>query len=143
MEKGELEVAELEPGLRVGHRLGEGLRQHVVEGSAIPRPPRLQELIHGDRRAHLSVALDASRQRLPVLPGTRSDHQSRLQQGQRVDGLRGVQRDLEGNAAAVGMPHDMRPLDAQVTQQRQAVGSLPDDTGGTRGAAAAMYPRRW
>ena len=128
----------LEPGPRVVHRLSEGPRPHPVEDSAVPRPrpPRLQELIHDGRRARFPVALFAPRQRLPIALGTRSHHQRRLQQSQRVDHARGVQRQLEGDVAAVRVPHDMRPFHAQVAQQSPAVGGLLSDADWPGGAAA-------
>lgn len=45
-------------------------------------------------------------------------------------------RELEGKAAAEGVPDDMRPLHAQMAQQRPAVSRLPRHTDGAGGAAA-------
>ena len=54
-----------------------------------------------------------------------------------MDHARGVQRQLDGDDGAVGVPHDMRPVHAQVAQQSLAVSSLPGDADRFGGAAAA------
>jgi hypothetical protein len=44
-----------------------------------------------------------------------------------VDDLWMVECQLEGDGAAVGVPDDVRPLHAQVAQQRPRVGGLAGD----------------
>jgi hypothetical protein len=54
-----------------------------------------------------------------------------------VNHSRGVQRQLESDDSAVGVPHHMRPFHTQVAQQSPAVGGLPGDAYRLGGAAAA------
>ena len=54
-----------------------------------------------------------------------------------MDDRRGVQCELEGDAATEGVANDVRPRHTQVAQQRPTVGGLAPDTDGAGGAAAA------
>ena len=58
-----------------------------------------------------------------------------------MDHARGVQRQLEGDDAAVGVPHDMRPFHAQVAQQSPAVSGLPGDADRLRRRGCCPHSR--
>jgi hypothetical protein len=61
----------------------------------------------------------------------------RLQQGEGLDCVGGIQRQLEGDAAAVGVADDVCPRDAQVGEESPGVGCLLGDIRLAAGGRAA------
>src|SRR6266496_1566393 len=56
----------LEECRRVRHRLRECARKHAFKRLPVPRPPQLDELVDGNLRTYLAIALEAIRERLSV-----------------------------------------------------------------------------
>ena len=133
----------LEPRRRVGHRLLERTREHLFEVLLIFRPPHLHELMDGNSSARLAETLQAGHQSLSVQLCALADHESRLEQAQRVNELRCVQRKLEGDRATKGVPDNVRARNAEIRQQPPTVAGLLRESRRPLGAAAAVAATVW
>jgi len=107
--------------------------QHVaVAGSA----DRLQERVDGTGLVACVVELEGC---LSDARSPRAWHrkQGRLQHGEGVHDIRGIQGQLQADVRAGGVSDHVRSLDPEVLQQRSAVGTLLRETDRSLGRAAA------
>ena len=122
----------------VGHRLRVRARDQRVEEAAVgwpDRPP--QEAVDRPLLVPGSVQLERRPDRLREHRPAGDVQERRLQQDQGVHDLRRVQRQLQGDHPAGGVADDVGALDAQVPQQRPAVGGLLGDAERRRHGRAA------
>ena len=93
--------------------------------------------MYGNSSARLAETLQAGHQPLSVQLCALADHESRLEQAQRVNEMRCVQRKLKGDRATKGMPDNVRTPYTEIRQQPPTVAGLLRETRWPTGAAAA------
>ena len=116
-----------EESVGVGDQLLERARNQPIEPASVVWPDRPAKEAVG--RALLvagTVLLQHRPERFGEQGSAWDVDQRRLEQDERVDDLRRVERQLQGDGPAGGMADDVGALDAEMPQQGAAVGGLLD-----------------
>jgi hypothetical protein len=111
-----------EERIGVGQRLIDGIRNRVLQdGAVVQTAGPSEKRIDGCDRVTSAVQLKG----LWNLRGARHRQQRRLEERDRLNDVRNVQRYLKRDATACGVPDDVCSFESEMTHQRAEAGRFP------------------
>ena len=132
---------DLEGGRRVRQGLVERAWNHAVEALPVRRPAEPEELVDGDTCTDVAVPRNRLLEPATIEIGAVADEQARLEQRERPDELRRVERELQRDEPTERVADDVRAWHAGVRQDCAAIGRvLPERHRRGRRTAPAVAP---